>query len=310
MQKPKISLLTLGTAQLGLSYGIANFQGMPVQEEVFRILALAIDQGITSWDTASTYGQSESRIGAFLEKHPEYIPNLWIGTKIASLSKEKTLSERVEDNIHRSINASIVSMGLPQLSLAMLHDFHDILRYQAEIVQAFHQAQEKGKILHAGISVYEPQEAEYLLKKTKAIEPIRSIQIPLNLFDHRFLRNQLLQRMKDQGWTIYARSIYLQGFFFLSKEILPEKLRNATPYLKKLQEMTIEYGCSIQQLAMAFVAQFREIDSVLIGVEREEQLKKNIQVWNTLHKVPSLAIHKQKEVFSDIPTNIIDPRQW
>ncbi len=310
MHKPEIPLLTLGTAQLGQSYGIANSQGMPVQEEVFRILALAIDQGITSWDTASAYGQSESRIGAFLEKHPEHIPNLWIGTKIASLSKEKMPPEGVEEHIHRSLNSSILTMSLPRLSLAMLHDFHDILRYQAEIVRAFNQAKEKGKILHAGISVYEPQEAEYLLTKTKAIDPIRSIQIPLNLFDHRFLHNQLLQRLKDQGWTIYARSIYLQGFFFLSEETLPEKLRNAAPYLKKLQEMTIEYGCSIQHFAMAFVAQFREIDSVLIGVEMEDQLKKNIQVWNTLHKVPSLAIHKQKEIFSDIPTEIIDPRQW
>lgn len=170
--KARPSNLTLGTAQLGLPYGIANRQGMPAQEEAFRILALAIEYGITSWDTARAYGQSESRIGTFLEKHPQHIPDLWIATKIPSLAKETTPDEDVKDRINQSLKNSIETMSLPHLSLAMLHDFQDILQSPTEIRNALHQAQEQGMILQAGVSVYEPQEAEYLLQNAKAIDPI------------------------------------------------------------------------------------------------------------------------------------------
>ena len=57
------SKIGLGSVQFGLSYGISNTVGQTSNEEVSRILDIAFRYGITTIDTAASYGTSESIIG-------------------------------------------------------------------------------------------------------------------------------------------------------------------------------------------------------------------------------------------------------
>ncbi|MDP9263469.1 MAG: cytidylyltransferase, partial [Acidobacteriota bacterium] len=57
------SEFTLGTAQLGMPYGIANQQGMPSESDGFAIIRTAVASGVTSADTARGYGEAERRLG-------------------------------------------------------------------------------------------------------------------------------------------------------------------------------------------------------------------------------------------------------
>ena len=61
-----ITILSLGTVQLGLNYGIHNDSGKPSLETSFRILNAAMEAGINTLDTAAGYGNSEEVIGACL----------------------------------------------------------------------------------------------------------------------------------------------------------------------------------------------------------------------------------------------------
>ena len=76
--------------QLGLQYGIANKKGALNDEEVQEILNYAWQNGITSFDTAPAYGESERRIGNFVERllvqNTNKLPT--IITKIPALSEE------------------------------------------------------------------------------------------------------------------------------------------------------------------------------------------------------------------------------
>ena len=58
--------LTLGTAQLGLRYGIANRAGRPDDATAAALLDRAWDLGIRSFDTARAYGDAEARLGGWL----------------------------------------------------------------------------------------------------------------------------------------------------------------------------------------------------------------------------------------------------
>src|SRR3990167_5445705 len=60
--------ISLGTAQFGLDYGIANESGMIAKKEAFRILEYARESGINYLNTAYAYGDSERVIGDFLSK--------------------------------------------------------------------------------------------------------------------------------------------------------------------------------------------------------------------------------------------------
>lgn len=63
-----VSKMTLGTVQLGLNYGIANTHGQPDEKKSNDMLLSAIENGITSFDTARGYGTSEDVLGNFFRK--------------------------------------------------------------------------------------------------------------------------------------------------------------------------------------------------------------------------------------------------
>ena len=54
--------------QFGMDYGIANVSGQPTKSEVFKILEIAWQHGIRSYDTAPSY-DSEDLLGEFIKVH-------------------------------------------------------------------------------------------------------------------------------------------------------------------------------------------------------------------------------------------------
>ena len=62
--------LALGTAQIGLAYGVNNAVGCLSDEEAAAVLAAAADSGFTMLDTSIEYGLAISRISEFLKKRP------------------------------------------------------------------------------------------------------------------------------------------------------------------------------------------------------------------------------------------------
>src|SRR4030066_1355820 len=55
----RISRFVLGTAQLGMDYGIANVCGQPSEKLACEIVKTALEYGVNCFDTAQAYGNSE-----------------------------------------------------------------------------------------------------------------------------------------------------------------------------------------------------------------------------------------------------------
>ena len=60
------SRLVLGTAQLGMHYGIANKTGQPDMLAVKSMITGAWEGGVREFDTGQAYGESESVLGKAL----------------------------------------------------------------------------------------------------------------------------------------------------------------------------------------------------------------------------------------------------
>lgn len=63
-----LSLFSLGTVQLGMTYGLGEDRGIPSEEKAFQILNRAMELGVNNLDTANNYGDSEKVIGKWLQK--------------------------------------------------------------------------------------------------------------------------------------------------------------------------------------------------------------------------------------------------
>ena len=121
------SKLVLGTVQFGLDYGIAGGRQVPV-EEVQRILDFAQENGISTLDTAITYGNSEQLLGE------TGVQDWQIVTKLPSIPNKCTDVERwVQESVQGSLQRLKVSQlyGLILHRPADLNDLHGKVLYRA-----------------------------------------------------------------------------------------------------------------------------------------------------------------------------------
>jgi len=294
--------LVLGTAQLGLDYGIANKMGKPEENKAFEIMKYAVENGINYFDTAYSYGNSETTIGKFLNIFEVYKNKINIITKMPSLKKEK-LSEK---NINNRFFESLHRLGQESIYCYMIHDFSDIENNCDEIGNIFLKLKENGYIKKNGVSIYEPYQLEFLVKYFD----FDLIQLPINIFDQRFITNKSLQRLKRKNIEVYARSIFLQGLLFLEENTLSPKMKKFKNYLSRLNEISLKYNFSKEEIALLFVKAITEIDKIVIGVEKIDQLQRNVKILSksdSFNKIKTLINFKD---FFIKDANIIDPREW
>lgn len=302
-----ISKITLGTAELGLNYGIANRTGKPNFQSSNEILKYSWNNGINTFDTAPVYGNSEKIIGSFISsKIRNKIDNLVVVSKLPITKINKKLTfDILYAHIKNQVNQSIENLKIKQIPIYLLHHAPDLLLNNGLVIDCLNQIKKDGLIDRFGIFVYNPEEVKTSLK----FKEINVIQVPINIFDPRLIKSKLLKELKKRGYIIFARSIYLQGLFFISPEKLPKNLEVAKEPLKKLRNLIKDYQIDIAKLALLFVRDLPEITSIVIGAEKVEQVANNI---NLLKEKPLSNEIRQKilDEFSDLSEDITNPSYW
>lgn len=291
--------LTLGTAQLGMDYGINNKTGKPLISESLSILEYAYNQDIRSFDTALAYGNSESVIGTWLnEKHSN---NIVLTSKIPSLYKQNIHYSQLEKEIRNCLEDSLNNLSVKKLNHYLIHDFNDVRYYGEKIFTVLDKLKAEDLIGSYGCSIYDLDELEYISDYN-----IGSIQIPGSIFNQKILESRVLEQIKKSGTTVFVRSAFVQGLIFMKDDEVPEKLSEIRIYLQKLRQMVQERGITIAEAALNYVRNHPNTDSVVFGVESINQMKEILNI-NKSNELNSLDINKE---FSEIPLELIDPRYW
>ena len=298
----KQNKLVLGTAQLGLNYGIANKIGKPEENKAFEIMKYAIENGINYFDTAYSYGNSEIIIGKFLNSYKNYKNKVNIITKMPSLKEEKLDEKNINDRFFESL----YRLDQESIFCYMVHDFNDIKNNSYLVLNTFFKLKNEGYIKKIGVSVYNENQIKFLIRNFD----FDLIQIPINIFDQRVLKDDILLDLKKRGIEIYARSVFLQGLIFLDRDNLPPKFKSIEKYLEKINNISLKFNIPKEDIALLFINSINEIDRIIIGVEKIEQLKKNI---GALNRSENFAEIERAINFQDLfieNKEIIDPRKW
>jgi aryl-alcohol dehydrogenase-like predicted oxidoreductase len=301
-----ISKLTLGTAQLGLNYGIANTSGKPDHQQSYEILKAASDNGVNSFDTAPGYGDSELIVGSFISSYTSFSKPPIIITKLPPIDLN---SQCMANNIHEAVRGHVVKsirrMQIEKIPIYLFHQASDINACGGLVIKSLLKLKREGLIDALGASVYTPEEVE----RTLEVEAMEAIQVPINIFDHRLIKTGLLNQLRDRNFIVFARSIFLQGLFFIDRRNLPPGLALAEKPLRRLQELSHEHGIGIAQLAVSFVRDLSGITSLVIGAETPNQVLENVKLMSS----PPLSTGLRKEImstFSDMPLGLINPSLW
>ena len=281
--------IALGTVQFGLDYGISNQCGKVTFDEVQKILNFAKKHNINYLDTAMGYGVSEKVIGLYLNNNNN--KKFEIITKIPDV-EQSTIS------INNMLKQALVRLSCDRIYALLLHTPTNINKKTYEQLLKL---KEQGKIKKLGVSIYSPEQAFFIANKFN----IDLIQLPLNIFDQRFIESGCLTFLKEKGIEIHTRSLFLQG-------LLLQPLNEINPYfqphlttLKKFNQFCLSHKLSALDVAMSLVHSVEDVDKFVIGVCSKQQLR---EILKSYDKTADIKLDI-KELLST-EESLINPSLW
>ena len=288
--------MTLGTVQLGMNYGIANRDGKPSEEKSFSILQAALEGGITCLDTARAYGDSEEVIGRFLKQYKGEKPA--IVTKVRKL--EGSTPRELEKFVTDSIETSLEKLGVNKVDAVMLHGAQDPVIHGKACADAVKALIDHGYTQRVGVSVYTAEDIEGMLP----YDIFTVTQVPMSIFDQRLIAGGSIDKLKDRDYTVFVRSVFLQGLFFLDPDGMTDPIlqEHAAPRIRLLRDIAAGEGMTVEQLAIAFMRDCAGVTSLVLGADTPEQVKANIAAFDT-PELPGSVMDTLKKEFArvDIP---------
>ena len=291
--------LVLGTAQLGMNYGIANKEGKPSRERALEIVAEAWKKGIRFFDTAQAYGESESVLGECLRA----LGDGTSGNEPAVISKlHPEIRPSDGQAVLRAVGESLKRLRIKTLWGLMLHRESWLEGATGLFEEVADRLKREGKIRFFGISVYSPEMASKALN-TPGID---LVQVPFNIFDQRALRQGIFESARKKNKTIFVRSVYLQGLLLLDPEDLPRHMLFSKSALSLLRETARKGQLSPKVLALSYVVQNAGEALIVIGAEEPSQVTENVDLLKKAQQVSlwDLAFLAQED------PKLINPAAW
>jgi len=295
----KLSRMTLGTVQLGLDYGIANSEGKPDTEKAHGILNKAIETGVNCLDTASGYGDSEKVIGGWLKESSTDRDSLSIVTKF---KLGDITPDDVEYDLIGSVERSLVALGTDYVDYLLMHDASEYAKFGPMIDTAIEKLMKQGSVKAAGASGYDYEGIADIVEK----DMYTAFQIPVNILDQR-LADDEIKKLYDK--TIFARSVYLQGLFFMNTTALYGNLKEIAPFIKKIREIADRFNYPVARLAMGYVNSLGYIDSLVVGADNPGHVSDNAKLVDKPRFAGDM-MHEIKSELRGAPDWLFYPWLW
>lgn len=292
--------LKLPAVSLGLWH---NFGGVDSYENGRAMLRRAFDLGITHFDLANNYGpppgSAEEMFGKILKT--DFAPyrdemiisskagyTMWPGPYGDWGSKKYLVS---------SLDQSLKRMGLDYVDIFYSHR-PDPNTPLEETMGALDSIVRQGKALYVGISNYSAEQTAEAIKILNQLGTPLLIHQPKYSMFNRWIEDGLQDVLQENGVGSIAFSPLAQGL--LTNKYLtgiPADSRAASPTgflsvdhvtadvverIHKLNDIALERGQSLSQMALAWVLRGGKVTSVLIGASRVSQIEENVAVLNNL----------------------------
>ena len=288
-----------GTSDLVTS--VIGFGGWPMgrghygsfdDDEMVRAVHLAIDLGVTLFDTAAGYGEGEGEklLGRALEGRRDRVVlvskgglmELREGTRERNSSRE-ALTKGLEDSLTR--------LGTDYLDLYLIH-WPDVTRPFSEPMEAFADFREQGKIRYGGVSNFSPQQMSGSLDTF----PIVCNQVGYHLFDFR-PEAEVFPFCRENGLGVMVYGPMAHGLLTGSMtpdtsfedndwrstlEAFGQPLFEGEHFLDNLnkvddlKEIAGEQGRTVAQLALAWVLSNPAVSAALAGTRRPAEIEENV----------------------------------
>ena len=292
--------LKLPAVSLGLWH---NFGGVDTVETARAMVHRAFDLGITHFDLANNYGpppgSAEENFGRIFAKDlKRYRDELIISTKAGYLMWPGPYGEwGSRKNLLASLDRSLKRLGLPYVNIFYSHRFDPETPLE-ETMMALDTAVRSGRALYAGVSNYSPEKTKEAADILRQLGTPCLIHQPVYSMFNRWVEDGLLDTLDTEGIGCICFSPLAQGM--LSSKYLkgiPEDSRAAKSHgflkadqlsedrlatIRALNEIAVERGQTLAQMAIAWVLRHPGMTSALVGASRVSQVEDNVAALDNL----------------------------
>jgi len=277
----------IGLGCMNLSHAYA---APPPADVAERLLLTALDEGVTLFDTAALYGfgANETLVGRVLKKHRQ---------KIVLCSKGGMAGVSFADGVKRVINGrpeairrncedSLQRLQTDHIDLYYLHRWDKQVPIE-DSVGEMSRLREEGKVGALGLS----EVSAATLKKAQSVHAIAAVQTEYSLWT-RNAEIAVLQACRDTGTTFVAFSPVARGFLSDpppdTATLDAKDIRRTMPRFDSthwpanlalqagLRTLAQEAGCTVSQLALAWLLSRGDHVLPIPGTARAEHLRENV----------------------------------
>lgn len=292
----EVSVFGFGLMTFGAGEGFFGAIGNTGIEDARRQVNLALDAGITLFDTSDNYsdGQSEEILGRTLGPRRK---NVVLATKVFGRTGDGDhdvgLSRR---HIIAACDASLRRLGTDWIDLYQVHNFDGLVPLE-ETLRALDDLVRAGKVRHIGCSnhmAWQLTRALWVSDRDR-LEHYISQQIQYSLIV-RDAENELLPAALELGVGSIIYSPLAQGYLTgkfrqgqaddtrlgtMSRQLAAFDTERSRSLVDLMAEIAGAHeGVTIGQVALNWVRARPGISSVLIGARTEDQLRDNLASAN------------------------------
>jgi aryl-alcohol dehydrogenase-like predicted oxidoreductase len=291
--------LGLGTVQLGLPYGVSNTVGQTPISEARDILSAAKSHGVRYLDTARAYGTSEEVLGELTKGSESFRIITKLPPLPTNIQNESEIRAWVKDNI----NSSLAALRIPSAYGVLIHNPLDaVSSFAKHIIAGLRECVELGLVSNIGVSIYDRDQIDRVTDSFR----IDIVQVPVNIFDQRLLKDNTLYKLKSDGIEIHARSIFLQGLLLMRPEDAPSYFDPIRAKLISFHRSCEAWGVSPVVAGLNFVKTL-PIDVGLIGVNTHLQFKEIVESYERELSGQALSDFGSFEIRDP---NFVNPALW
>lgn len=308
-----VSEIGLGAWQLG-----GTEWGDVSEEDSFKTLRAAIENGIDFFDTADVYGlgRSEELIGKFLKETSERV---FVATKLGRFPEPGWPENFTLEAFRAHTEASLRRLGVEALDLIQLHCIPlEVLR-RGDVFEWLRVLKREGKIKHFGASVESMEEAAVSLEQPD----LTSLQIIFNIFRQKPI-TALFQEAQARNIALIVRLPLASGLLsgkYTKETKFPESdhrtfNRNGEQFnvgetfaglpFEKGVELTetlkplVPQGMTLAQMALRWILDFEPVSVVIAGARNPAQVEGNAKA----SELPPLGRELQEQLRSFYETEV------
>lgn len=277
------------TSEVGLgTWAFASgAYGSVAETDAINTIKLALDSGITLFDTAPLYGNaerdgiSEEILGKGLGNKRDHV---LISTKFGRNSTQRANPNFHAQRAYESVDASLKRLNTDHIDVLFFHSPFSDEDIHGDVWEALDKLKEQGKIRLVGHSISKFEDTQHMARNWAKERKIDVIQVVYSLMNRE--STTLIHDLGTQGIGIFARESLANGFLSgtitrntqfesnnLNKRYSSEEIGERVDYVEALSFLIRNDIKTMPQAALRWVLDNPSVSLVLSGAKNPQELQ-------------------------------------